>query len=75
MEALVDRWLDYLEPRERDVLIYRFGLRGQKRGTLEQVGDQVGLTRERVRQIQIKALKKLHRLIVQGEEGQLEEQE
>ncbi len=64
MMALVEKWLDGLDEREREVLICRFGLRGRRRGTLEQVGEVVGLTRERVRQIQIQALNKLHDLLI-----------
>ena len=37
----------------------RFGLRGYDASTLEKIGDQIGLTRERVRQIQLEAMKKL----------------
>ncbi len=41
----------------------RFGLRGHEASTLEQVGEEIGLTRERVRQIQVEALKKLRRML------------
>lgn len=56
------RWLAELSLRQRDVLIRRFGLDGYGAGTLEQVGADVGLTRERVRQIQIEAMRRLRRL-------------
>lgn len=56
------RWLAELSLRQRDVLIRRFGLDGYLAGTLEQVGEDVGLTRERVRQIQIDAMRRLRRL-------------
>lgn len=56
------RWLAELSLRQRDVLVRRFGLDGYLAGTLEQVGADVGLTRERVRQIQIEAMRRLRRL-------------
>jgi RNA polymerase primary sigma factor len=51
--------LSMLTPRERDVLILRFGLNDGKQRTLEQVGKLVGITRERTRQIELKALRAL----------------
>lgn len=51
--------LAYLTERHRTVLIYRFGLFGREKRTLEQVGSIVGLTTERVRQLQVEALRKL----------------
>lgn len=59
----LSQWLDNLSKREREVIVRRFGLNGHERGTLEQVGKAVGLTRERVRQLQIEALKKMRRLM------------
>ncbi len=41
----------------------RFGLGGQERATLEQVGNEIGVTRERVRQIQIDALRRLRKIL------------
>lgn len=59
--------LDALEDRQRQVICRRFGLEGFERQTLEEVGEAVGLTRERVRQIQLSALKDLRKaLIKQG---------
>ena len=55
--------LEALEPRERAVLELRFGLRDGDEETLEQVGQALRLTRERVRQIEVKALRKLRRLV------------
>jgi RNA polymerase nonessential primary-like sigma factor len=55
----LDGWLDYLSPNQRVVISMRFGLRGYDASTLEKIGEQIGLTRERVRQIQLEAMKKL----------------
>lgn len=53
----VRKVLSVLTPREREVLILRFGLNDDKPRTLEQVGKLVGITRERTRQIELKALR------------------
>jgi len=52
-----------LDPREATILRFRFGLDGGNEKTLEEVGEKFGVTRERVRQIQNIALKKLRRMI------------
>lgn len=52
-----------LSEREREVLSLRFGLGGHEQATLEEVGERIGITRERVRQIQIKALGRLHGML------------
>ncbi len=54
--------LGNLAPREREVLELRFGIRDDEPMTLEDVGKQLGLSRERIRQIEKKAKKKLQRL-------------
>ena len=63
-----DRWvgyqitaepLDALTTREREVLKMRFGLEDGQSHTLEEVGQAFGVTRERIRQIEAKALRKL----------------
>jgi len=51
--------LALLTPREQEVIRMRFGIDGPGDKTLQEVGDQLGLTRERIRQIETKALKKL----------------
>jgi len=48
-----------LRPREAKVIAMRFGLAGHRDHTLEEVGQQFGVTRERIRQIEAKALRKL----------------
>lgn len=63
MQARLERWLEQLSSKQREIICRRFGLRGYDRDTLENVGVEVGLTRERVRQIQIEALHKLRVLI------------
>ncbi len=63
IHQLVDAWLGELDHKQREVLVRRFGLHGFERSTLEQVGAEIGVTRERVRQIQMDALKRLRRLL------------
>jgi RNA polymerase primary sigma factor len=55
----IEEMLDALSEREREVLYYRFGLEDGKSYTLEEVGKKFGVTRERIRQIEAKALRKL----------------
>ncbi|GEK47146.1 RNA polymerase sigma factor RpoS [Halomonas pacifica] len=59
----VDDWLAELTDKQMEVVVRRFGLRGHEAATLEEVGEEIGLTRERVRQIQVEALKKLRRVL------------
>ncbi len=59
----MSRWLDELSDKQRQVLCRRFGLNGHDVATLEEVGNEIGLTRERVRQIQIEALQRLRDLM------------
>ena len=56
---LLGTWLDQLPRQQRDVVLHRFGLDGHGRKTLEEVGNLLGVTRERVRQVQLAALAKL----------------
>ncbi|WP_417696454.1 RNA polymerase sigma factor RpoS [Psychromonas sp.] len=60
MKLRIVDWLEDLQPKQREVLARRFGLLGYEADTLENVGKEIGLTRERVRQIQVEALKSLH---------------
>jgi RNA polymerase nonessential primary-like sigma factor len=58
-------WLSELNTKQREVLARRFGLMGYEPATLEDVGREIGLTRERVRQIQVEALKRLRDILSQ----------
>lgn len=64
-------WLNELNSKQREVLARRFGLLGYEAATLEDVGVEIGLTRERVRQIQVEALKRL-RDILSGQDLSIE---
>ena len=59
----LDKWLTMLPEKHSEVLARRFGLRGYEMSTLEEVGSEIGLTRERVRQIQVEALRKLREIV------------
>jgi len=59
MKLRIVEWLEDLNSKQREVLARRFGLLGYEAATLENVGKEIGLTRERVRQIQVEALKSL----------------
>ncbi len=59
MKNAIDKVLKTLSNREAEILKMRFGLNGYKPLTLEEVGQQYGLTKERIRQIETKALQKL----------------
>lgn len=62
LEGQVEEWLTELPDREREVLERRFGLHGFRSQTLADVGREMGVTRERVRQIQIQALRRLRHI-------------
>ena len=66
VERLLDNWIDTLSSREKEVLEGRFGLHDREPETLEVLSDRMGLTRERVRQIQNEALLKLKRNMVRN---------
>jgi RNA polymerase nonessential primary-like sigma factor len=65
LQNKMQNMLDALPEKQNEIICRRFGLLGHDRQTLEEVGNAVGLTRERVRQIQMSALKSLHRAFVQ----------
>lgn len=61
--SLVD-WLEELNPKQKEVLARRFGLLGFEPSTLEDVGREIQLTRERVRQIQVEGLRRLREILL-----------
>lgn len=63
MHACIESWLNQLTDKQREVVERRFGLNGHEIYTLEEVGSELGVTRERVRQIQIEALKRLREIM------------
>lgn len=65
MRSNILHWLETLNAKQREVLARRFGLLGYEPSTLEDVGREIGLTRERVRQIQVEALRKLRETLRQ----------
>jgi len=56
-------WLDKLDDKERKVIIFRYGLDHEEPQTLEAIGKIIGVTRERIRQIEQKALRQLRRIV------------
>jgi RNA polymerase sigma factor (sigma-70 family) len=65
----VNRLLEYLDPREREIIRLRAGLDSAEGMTLEKIGEKLGITKERVRQLNVRAMKKLRGLV----EGQKDE--
>lgn len=63
LKTNIEKWLGMLADKQRDVLARRFGLLHYEPQTLEEVGNEIGLTRERVRQIQVEALKRLREIL------------
>lgn len=64
--SLVDDWLGQLSERQRTVIERRYGLNGADVATLDAIATDLGLTRERVRQIQIEGLDRLRKIIKRG---------
>lgn len=62
----IEALLDQLTKPQQDVIARRFGLRGFDKATLEEVGQAIHLTRERVRQIQMDALRSLRELLIKS---------
>lgn len=58
------KFIDKLLEREKQVILYRYSFHGGKKYTLKSIGDELGLSAETVRQIEIRALKKLRRKVV-----------
>jgi RNA polymerase nonessential primary-like sigma factor len=63
LQGHVEEWLHQLTDKQQAVIMRRFGLGGFKSATLEEVGEAITLTRERVRQIQLEALQKLRKIV------------
>jgi RNA polymerase nonessential primary-like sigma factor len=64
MYEVLETWLKHLSEKQRAVVERRFGIHGFEKCTLEQVGREIGVTRERVRQIQMDALARLRTMMV-----------
>ncbi len=60
---MIWHWLDYLSDNEKEIIIKRYGLNGEEPSTLEAIGHNFGITRERVRQIEKRVICKLQRLV------------
>ncbi len=63
MKQSIVKWLFELNAKQREVLARRFGLLGYEAATLGDVGREIGLTRERVRQIQVEGLRRLREIL------------
>lgn len=63
VQVCLHEWVALLNDKQRQVVEQRFGLNGDDVATLEEVGARIGVTRERVRQIQVEALKKLRKTL------------
>jgi RNA polymerase primary sigma factor len=73
LQGEVGDLLDALDPRERKIIAFRFGLDGGRERTLEEVGHKFGVTRERIRQLQNIALLKMRKALRKREELNLPE--
>ncbi len=63
LNANLDYWLSKLNDKQREVVERRFGLHGYENSTLEEVANELGVTRERVRQIQMDGLRRLRMIL------------
>ena len=63
VQVNLDIWLTKLTDKQREVLERRFGIHGYENSTLEKVAEELGVTRERVRQIQMDALRRLRDIL------------
>lgn len=70
LQKHIERWLSCLSPKHREVVIRRYGLQGHDVATLDETGVEIGLTRERVRQLQAEALKQLKKFIEKDGENE-----
>ena len=65
LQNKLSHWLDQLNSKQREVICRRYGLRGYENATLEKVAKELGVTRERVRQIQMNAQRRLREILEQ----------
>lgn len=70
-KRFIEEMLDGLTHTQRQVIIMRYGLMGHSFNTLEEIASQVGLTRERIRQIQFEAIKQLRQTLKTNEINQI----
>ena len=66
LKAHVNRLLGSLNERDADVLRMRYGMGGHEPMTLQEIGEKIKLSRERVRQIEVQAIRKLRRALSAG---------
>ena len=64
IDQFINELLEGFTPKQRKVLSGRFGLKNGKRATLQEIGDELGITRERVRQIEEQTMERFVRLCV-----------
>ena len=62
LKGLFGRFLEKLEPREQQIVVARFGFDGKPPRTFRELGSQMGVCKERIRQIQGRAMEKLRSL-------------
>lgn len=62
----LNNWLNVLSDKQREVIVRRYGLMGYDMMTLDETGQDIGLTRERVRQIQTEGLRALKKIVIQS---------
>jgi RNA polymerase primary sigma factor len=66
LKQLFTRFLGDLEPRERKIVVARFGFDGKPPRTFRELGSQMGVCKERIRQIQTRAMEKLQAMAVEA---------
>ncbi len=70
----ISKLLQVIDKREAEILRLRYGLEDRSPMTLEAIGEVMGLTRERVRQIESEALRRLHRILMEDEDPDMSRQ-